>query len=299
MTARRSSLADVDCWPWPRLLTPAGLTIALQRPDSVKDEAPALAAMIGVLEESNDLGRRWCTLIGFDSDGWSQDDPVSECVVETRSVLLDAGFRTELTDSLVVCFLAVFFRRHLGSAVPLRRPLATLGFDVALAVMGGLTGEVNADLVDCLVEHAATCGCQDALKLSVTLREAKEGNPQACSAIVELVLPYWRLVADNSLLEEWGKQTDMFGFPFEYAQDADGEADALVLRATLLYEHGRSGQEDLAVRLAVEAALKGSAQAWNLLNDWAGGDGERVLNQLLSVGSHRLSGVDCRSASGQ
>jgi hypothetical protein len=94
-----------------------------------------------------------------------------------------------------------------------------------------------------------------------------------------------------------GRLPEFLGFPYEYAKAIEDDPDVLSVRAHLMYVNGYAGDEDDAVTLAAEAAVRGSATAWSLLDDWQSvGDGPRVLRCLLSVGSLRLAG---RTASHQ
>jgi hypothetical protein len=165
---------------------------------------------------------------------------------------------------------------------------------VAKSVLGGLSGGPDIPTVKWLLDHANACGEQGASELLRIMADAELGDSTARLKVVQLVIPYWHVLVDAGLLSRWDEHAEALGLPYQYASAIQDQPEVLTLRARLMYVDGHAGDEDEAVRLAVDAALSGSSKAWGLLNDWRlAGDDARVLRCLLSVGSSKLTGINC------
>lgn len=225
------------------------------------------------------------------------DEPIpSGLVSETYDRLLDRGYRPELVRSFVVALISGHLKAQSQWALDLHLPLSELVINVVHAVLGGLSGEPEPVTVEWLLEFAVACGSSEATSLQQCLTSALAGDTKARKSIVRLALPYWHLLADDGTLSRWNEYPEVLGFPYQFAIEFENEPDLLALRANLLYVNGHAGDEVEAVRLAADAAIRGSATAWVLLNEWRlKGDDHLVLWHLLSVGSLKLSGKDCVS----
>lgn len=272
-----------------KLLDIEKLKLWLENPGHINetDVPPAVRAMFLTISDSK-LAEHWCELLEYDA-------PIpSELIFETRNKLLEIGYRPDFVAFLVVALIGACIKSSVDFAVNFSLPISQLPLRIAQAILGGLSGAPDLATIDWLLSHAADCGDKDAVQLMRTLAEAENGDPNARLKIVQLVIPFWYTLADADLLSRWDKHAVMLGLPYQYAKDIEDHPEVLALRARLLYVNGHAGDEDEAVRIAVEAAISGSVKAWSLLNDWQQtGDDKRVLRFLLSVGSAKLSGVDC------
>lgn len=294
----------VESWPWEDMLARGQLRNCLA-PDDERDEIEsrrclrewpvAISALIGSM---GSYASEWHESLA--GDGYNSIR--SGLVEDTYDYLVEQGYREELAQAYLLALMADFlmasqdqFEAHnIEFEGSQNIPLVRLSLAVARSVLGGLLGCMKESTVEWLLQFASACGSVEANVDLAILQAAMSGDSAARKAIVYKALPYWHDFINNGTLSKWDAYPEFLGFPYEYAKALEDDPDVLAVRAHLMYVNGNSGDEDVAVSLAAEAAVRGSATAWSLLDEWRSvGDESRVLRCLLSVGSLRLSGADC------
>jgi len=247
----------------------------------------ALSSLIGAMGR---YSSEWKGLL----KGYGSKPPRTGLVAETYAHLTDQGYREELVQAFTMALVASYGRVNRRIELSHGMPLVRLALDVARSTLGGFAGRADYRTVEWLFEFASSCGSLEAEDDLDILRSAMAGDAAARKAIVLKVLPYWHDFVRDGILSTWDAHPDFLGFPYEYAQEIEDDPEILAVRAHLMYVNGYAGDEEKAVTLAAEAAIRGSSAAWSLLNYWRSvGDEHLVLTSLLSVGSLRLAGSDC------
>jgi hypothetical protein len=284
-----SDLELVNTWPWKILVNAESLlqwlvgnsTDWLEAKETEKIPR-AIISMIETLREEK-ISRIWAYCL---DNATAEPIPVN-LIGNTLLKLLENGYRTYFARTMVLAFVAAYLNKKNDLDLNLNAQVDKLSWAVALAILGGAAGKPNFETVKWMAEHSISNENYVASNNFLTMLDAaKAGNIKAKREVVYFAMPFWQKLISQGILINWDQCIDILGFPFEYASSLGNDPNIMAIRAELLYVNGHSGDEDGAVRLAVEAGFAGSKAAWVMLNKWRTyGDESRVLKALLSLGT--------------
>jgi hypothetical protein len=228
----------------------------------------------------------------FDNPTFFRANNASEAkITQLRYYFNGCGLSRKTTEKgLVLIFSSSLGALEIGEPSDFKPTYGQLAFCSAQALLTGIPEDPEYYAIKWFLEFSACSGYTPAAQLLQLLEAANAGDVSSKVSIVRHVSPFW----ENLPLAGFDTtfHTEDLGFVYGYLceltekQKPNGSfPDLKLIRSRLIRELGHSDEEELILRLIVEAAVTGCFEAWkeirSLSSDYEESD---LLEMLIKAG---------------